>query len=76
MKAQCQFMFNPFTYGDNIRCGLREGHKDEHVPVDVVRITALSAIQQLMDGEEWSPDTLEDIAEILQQAGFGVRGVA
>lgn len=33
---------------------------------------ALSAIQQLMSGEEWSPDTLDDIAEIIEQAGFPV----
>lgn len=71
----CQFMFNPFMFGDNVRCGLRAGHKDEHVRVEVVHATALGAIQQLMDGKEWSPDTLDDIAQILEQAGFQVRGI-
>lgn len=34
---------------------------------------ALGAIQQVMDGKQWSPDTLEDIAKVLEQAGFEVR---
>lgn len=66
MKPQCEFLFN------NIRCGLRKGHKHGHVAIDLMHATALSAIQQLMDGQEWSPDTLDSIAEILNQAGFQV----
>ena len=33
---------------------------------------ALLAIQELMDGVEWTPDTLERIAEILEGAGYHV----
>ena len=67
MKPTCQFTFL------HTRCGLREGHKDGHVSVEVVYATALGAIQQLMDEEQWSPDTLDAIAEILEQAGFELR---
>lgn len=34
---------------------------------------ALLAIQELMDGVEWTPDTLNQIAVILQKAGYRVR---
>jgi hypothetical protein len=34
---------------------------------------AMLAIQQELDGVEWTADTLEHIAEILQQAGYRVR---
>ena len=34
---------------------------------------AMLAIQQELDGVEWTPDTLERIAEILQQAGYRIR---
>lgn len=34
----------------------------------------LRDIHVLMDGEEWSPDTLNEIAAILRAAGFTVRG--
>lgn len=33
---------------------------------------ALLDIQELMDGVNWSPDTLEAIAEILEGAGYRV----
>jgi len=33
---------------------------------------ALRAIQALMNGKEWSPDTLNAIAEILDNAGYPV----
>ena len=35
----------------------------------------LLAIQNLMDGKEWSPETLEQIAEILRINGYEVRDV-
>jgi hypothetical protein len=34
---------------------------------------AMLAIQQELDGVEWTADTLECIAEILQQAGYRIR---
>lgn len=35
---------------------------------------AMLEIQQLMDGEVWTADTLDAIAAILQRAGYRVRG--
>lgn len=34
---------------------------------------ALLAIQAIMDGEAWSPDTLDRIAAILREAGYPIR---
>lgn len=34
---------------------------------------AMLAIQELMDGVEWTPDTLDAIAVILREAGYKVR---
>ncbi len=34
---------------------------------------ALLAIQQEMDGVEWTPDTLDRIAEIMVKAGYRIR---
>jgi hypothetical protein len=34
---------------------------------------AMLAIQQELDGGEWTADTLERVAEILQQAGYRIR---
>ena len=34
---------------------------------------ALLAIQELMDGIEWTPNTLGEIADILVRAGYRVR---
>lgn len=34
---------------------------------------ALLAIQELMDGVEWTPATLDEIADILIQAGYPIR---
>jgi hypothetical protein len=34
---------------------------------------AMLAIQRLMDGTEWSADTLEAIADILLAAGYTLR---
>jgi hypothetical protein len=34
---------------------------------------ALLAIHLAMDGKEWSPETLETIAEILRDEGFTIR---
>lgn len=36
---------------------------------------ALLEIQELMDGVEWTPSTLDEIANILQQAGYRVRDI-
>lgn len=33
----------------------------------------LSRIHKLMSGVEWSPDTLDEIAEVLRDAGFEVK---
>jgi hypothetical protein len=33
----------------------------------------LLAIQELMDGVEWTPDTLERIAELMTESGYTVR---
>lgn len=35
---------------------------------------SLDAIHRLMDGAEWSPDTLDDIAAILATAGYSIGG--
>lgn len=37
---------------------------------------ALLAIQELLDGKEWSPDTLAEIADVLRLAGYPVRDVS
>src|SRR5439155_15080322 len=34
---------------------------------------ALLAIQELMDGVEWSPDTLDEIASVMRRAGYRIR---
>lgn len=34
---------------------------------------ALLAIQELMDGVEWIPETLEEIAQIMVRAGYRIR---
>jgi hypothetical protein len=34
---------------------------------------ALLAIQELMDGTEWSADTLEAIARVMVSAGYRIR---
>jgi hypothetical protein len=34
---------------------------------------ALLAIQEQLDGVEWTPDTLERIAEIMVRAGYRIR---
>jgi hypothetical protein len=31
------------------------------------------AIQELMDGVEWTPDTLQEIAELLHENGYQIR---
>lgn len=33
----------------------------------------LLAIQELLDGVEWTPDTVEDIASILHENGYTIR---
>ena len=37
---------------------------------------ALLAIQELMDGVEWTPATLDEIANILDRAGYPVRDIS
>lgn len=34
---------------------------------------ALLAIQDLMDGVAWTPDTLESIADIMRSAGYPIE---
>lgn len=34
---------------------------------------ALLAIQELLDGVEWTPDTLDEIARIMREAGYRIR---
>ena len=34
---------------------------------------ALLAIQELLDGVEWTADTLSEIADIRESAGFRIR---
>jgi len=34
---------------------------------------ALLAIQEAMDGVEWTPDTLDTIAKIMREAGYLIR---
>jgi len=34
---------------------------------------AMLAIQELMDGVEWNADTLKEIANVLELAGYRVR---
>ena len=36
-------------------------------------IRALEAIHKILDGRHWSPDTLEEIAEVLRGAGYEIR---
>lgn len=36
---------------------------------------ALLAIQELMDGTEWTPATLEQIARIMERAGYRIRNL-
>ncbi len=36
---------------------------------------ALLAIQELMDGVEWSPTTLESIADIMRNTGYSINGL-
>ena len=34
---------------------------------------AILAIWQLLDGEYWTPDTLDDIARVMISAGYRIR---
>jgi hypothetical protein len=36
---------------------------------------AMLAIQELLDGVEWSPNTLSEVAWILERAGYRVRDI-
>lgn len=40
-------------------------------PHDLVR--TLHAIHKVLDGTYWSPDTLEQIADLLRGAGYQIR---
>jgi hypothetical protein len=53
---------------------------DEHYEIvigepddELGEVDAMIEIQRLLDGEEWSPDTLDAIAEICRRAGYPVR---
>jgi len=36
-------------------------------------LDALQTIHRLMDGKEWTPETFEQIADVLRDAGYRVR---
>jgi hypothetical protein len=36
---------------------------------------AMLAIQELLDGQVWTAEVLEEIADVLQQAGYRVRDI-
>lgn len=36
---------------------------------------AMLAIQELMDGVEWTPQTLNQIADIMEKAGYRVHDI-
>lgn len=36
---------------------------------------ALLAIQEIMSGVEWSPQTLEDIAQVMEAAGYVIEDI-
>jgi len=42
---------------------------------DARKLEALAQIAELMDGTEWSADTLDEIAATLRAAGFQIRDV-
>lgn len=45
-----------------------------NMPTDLgVFESALLAIHELMDGKEWSPDTLQSIAEVLEGVGLPLK---
>ena len=49
---------------------------DGYLPGAAVRQTeALDAMQRVLDGTEWSADTLDEIADILRDAGYTVSDV-
>lgn len=48
-----------------LECRLRDAHPGAN--------RALLAIHALMDGKEWDSDTLDRIAEILQEQGLPIR---
>ena len=37
------------------------------------RLDVGAQIHQIMDGVEWSPDTLDEIAQVLERAGYEIR---
>ena len=50
---------------------LNEPHKGEQAKTDVS-----GAIAGMLDGKEWSVDTLDEIADVLRAAGYQVRDSA
>ena len=36
---------------------------------------ALLAIQDLLDGVEWTPETLDNIAAVMRSAGYAIAGI-
>ncbi len=41
----------------------------------VEHATGLARIHRIMDGQSWSPDTLDEIAAVLADCGFEIRDV-
>lgn len=35
----------------------------------------LLAIQELLSGTVWTPDTLDEIAELMRESGYEIKGV-
>lgn len=49
-----------------------EGDPDRGEVMRWRRLVALGRIHELMDGVEWSPDTLDAIAQTLERVGFEI----
>jgi len=43
--------------------------------MDMSAEDALLKIQELLSGVEWSPATLEDIAQVMEEAGYKIEHI-
>lgn len=56
-----------------------ESTREKPEPIQAVTLPgatadeALLAIEELLDGTVWGPDTLNEIAQIMEQAGYRIR---
>jgi len=53
-------------------CGIGMQHNIGVIAMAPTAFAALEAIQAVLSGKEWDPSSLEDIAGILNEAGFTV----